>query len=656
MHKEREMSSLYISESYSQFVPVKIRNIFILLGIMSVNPVINKNDRIGNASIPKKRIYPLRMETLPDEANDKEVNKDMNIVTSTQNPRRQSIDISKKDMPSSQESFVPNTDGFENDQDFRFKRHKLPKGKGMQSLGERLDNLQDMKRAKWMDNFDSSIRNTYDGNNHDRVKPSRNTNMNKKNNNDIDLPSSRPNLNMDQIPYLGASQWQQSQSQQPMYYIPIPTSPMYNSQMPMGSIPPQYMSQGIPMIPNSSIQPFYPSQSIPSSSQLLPPPQLNANNLQYTQNTRNNRRSLAEQRGRRLSIISNRDQTMISPHRDVPENQFYRYLGHIPGDPDLQLRQLYSWCAIRSFERMRHDLKSQEKFSDALPHNFIENKNIALSIIQNFVDNLRRGQIDVDWNAEDRSDIERYKEKPRDNSFNELDEPEDTILKNLFRDNDEEDENTDISNEEHEDMRHNDGTESNDTRSESFYYTGINVKKVPRTNDKRINQNDVEIVSQPQRKANTMRKKELPLLPNSKNIKNEQNLMILTEKVDSLKKELKDWIDILDNHNIQEDMRNDLKSLHTDVDTEAIERELEEKTSVPHFLSTEDLEKDLVNRMNKLQLHTHLIKSHSDLLRDTTSNRVKQLLNEFRRREKPKGETVDSKLLLRELSESLTKL
>ena len=620
---------------------------------MSVDPVTNKNDRIGNTSIPRKRIYPLRMETLPDEPNNKEVNKDTNVVTSTQNPRRQSINVLKKNIPSSQDTSVPNTDGFEDDQDFRFKRHKLPKGKGMQSLGERLDNLQDMKRAKWMDNFDSSIRNTRDRNSRDRVKSGRNNNKN-----DIDMPSSRPNLNMDQIPYLGASQWQQqSQPQQPMYYIPVPTSPMYNSQMPVGSIPPQYMSQGIPIIPNSSIQPFYPSQSIPSSSQLLPPPQLNATNLQYTQNTRHNRRSLAEQRGRRLSIMSNRDQTMISPHRDVPENQFYRYLGHTPGDPDLQLRQLYSWCAIRSFERLRRDLKSQEKFSDALPPNFIENKNITLSIIQNFVDDLRRGQIDIDWNAEDRSDIERYKEKPRENFSNEPDEPEDTILKNLFRDDDDEDdENIDVSNEEQEDRDHNDETEDNDTRSESFYYTGINVKKVPKRNDKRTNKNDIDTESQPQRKTNITRKKELPLLPNSKNIKNEQNLMILTGKVENLKKELQDWIDILDNQNIQEDIRNDLKLLHTDVDTESVGRELEEKTSVPHLLSTADLEKDLVDRMNKLQVHTHLIKSHSDLLRDITSKRIKQLSNEFKKREKPKGEIVDSKLLLRGLSESLTKL
>ncbi|KAG0667450.1 hypothetical protein C6P45_005503 [Maudiozyma exigua] len=621
---------------------------------MSMDSVTNQNDRIGNTTLPKKRIYPLRMETLPDEPSGKEVNSDANVATSTQNPQKRQ---SNNDIPNSQDSSVTNTDGFENDQDFRFKRHKLPKGKGMQSLGERLDNLQGMKRAKWMDNFDSSIRNTHDRNSRDRGKSSRDNNMN-ININNTDMPSSRPNLNMDQIPYLGASQWQQTQPQQPMYYIPVPTSPMYNSQVPMGSIPPQYMSQGIPILPNSSIQPFYPSQSIPSSSQLLPPPQLNPTNLQYAQNTRHNRRSLAEQRGRRLSIMSNRDQTMISPHRDVPENQFYRYLGHMPGDTDLQLRQLYSWCAIRSFERMRHDFKSQEKFSDALPQNFIENKNITLSIIQNFVDDLRRGHIDIDWNAEDRTDIERYKEKPRDPLSNEQEESEDTILKNLFReDDDEQDGDDDHSNEvQQENRKYDNEVESNDTRSESFYYTGINVKKIPKRNDKRTNKDDIEMVSQSQRKTNVIRKKEIPLLPNSKNIKNEQNLMILTEKVENLKKELQNWIDILDNHNIQEDIRNDLKSLQTDVDTESVERELEEKSTLSHLLSTEDLEKDLVKRMNKLQVHTHLIKSHSDLLKTSTSDRIKQLSNEFKRRENPRGKTVDSKRLLRGLSESLTKL
>ncbi|SMN21160.1 similar to Saccharomyces cerevisiae YIR010W DSN1 Essential component of the MIND kinetochore complex (Mtw1p Including Nnf1p-Nsl1p-Dsn1p) [Maudiozyma saulgeensis] len=618
---------------------------------MSVDSVLNNdNGGVEKTNIPKKRMYPLRMETLPNLSDAKDINRNANIVTSTQNvPRRDSITSTKKDTPNRQNSSVPTADDFENDQDFRFKRHKLPKIKGTQSLGERLDNLQDMKRAKWIDNFDSSIRNTQEQSSKGRLKSA----DYRKNRNNNEIPSSQPNLNLDEVPYLGASQWQQQQ--QPMYYIPVPTSPMYPSQIPIGGLPAQYMNQPIPMIPNSSMQPFYSSQSIPGSSQLLPPPQLNPINLQYTQTTRNSRKSLAEQRGRRLSIMSNREQMMISPHRDVPESQFYRYLGNVQGDSQSQLKQLYSWCAIRSFEKMRHDLKGQEKFSEGLPSNFIENKNITLSIIKNFVDDLRRGQLDIDWNAEDRSNIGRYKEEPLILHNNEPEDAEDTILKNLFKDDDYDEEGEETQ-ENDNDREFNDDTEENsDSKSESFYYTGINIKRIPKSKNKRSDKLNTQRTEQ-SRYHNELKKKDIPLLPNSKNIKNEQNLLILTEKIEKLKNELHDWITVLDNNDLEKDIQEKINPIDIQVEREPIQKELEIDSSLHHLLSTEDLEKDLISRMNKLQVHTHLIKSHSKTLSKTTTKKIKLLTNEFKKREKSKENTINSKQLLRGLSDTLIKL
>ena len=357
--------------------------------------------------------------------------------------------------------------------------------------------------------------------------------------------------------------------------------------------------------------------------------------------------------------MSNRDQMMISPHRDVPENQFYRYLGNSHGDPQLQLKQLFSWCAIRSFEKLRHDLKGQEKFSGGLPSNFIETKNITLSIIQNFVDDLRRDQLDIDWNAEDRSDIGKYKEKLGTVNSLEHDEAEDTILKNLFKDDDEDEDEQDDDEEGDQIERGREDDESteynSDAKSESFYYTGIGIKRIPKIKNKRSNKLDAQKTEQSQH-HNELKKKDIPLLPNSKNIKNEQNLLILTEKVEKLTNELNDWITVLDNKDLEEHIRGKINTKDIQLEREPIQRELESNSSLVHMLSIDDIEKDLVSRMNKLQVHTHLIKAHSNILSKTTTNKIKLLTNEFRNREKPKGDGIDSKQLLRGLSETLTKL
>lgn len=579
---------------------------------MSVN-----TENSSGGSIPRKRVYPLKMETLPMASDGKEIKESQNIATSTQKQNQEpepepepNIDMNEKESQNS------TTSDFENDYDFRFKRHKINKINGVPSLGERLDNLQDMKKAKWVENFDSSMPRVYSQN----ISSTRKDKYNNPQYND--LPSSQPNVNMGEIPYLGANQWQQ-----PIYYIPMPASPLYASQLPGGTIPSQYINQSMPVLPNSSLQPFYPQPSIPGSSQLLPPPQLNSANLQYVLRTRHDRKSIAEQRGRRLSIMSNRDQTVISPHNDVPEDQFYRHLGNTSFAPNLQLKQLFTWCTIRGLEKMRHDSKDQEKFDDGLSESFVETKWIALSIIGEFVDDLRRGHIDIDWEAEDLSEISK-KEIGNDDK---QEEAEDTVLRNLFADDDD-----------------SESSENNTSKDLTYYYTGLGVKKITK---KKSWTSKTEATLQTDKDIENNEKKEKPLLPNSKNVKNEQNLMILVEKVDKLKKEIEDWIEVLDNQKPEVEWES-MSNLQKD-DVDKIKEDIEQKSSTDDLLSIKDLEQDLVDRMNRLAVHSHLIKSHSEILSKTTSKNVRILSKEFMYRESVQKKTTEPKLLLRGLSQTL---
>lgn len=573
----------------------------------------------------RKRVYPLRMETLPDTEDPKASNISPNIVTSTQTNRP--IDNqSQRDIDTSGNlNDDTSNNEFEQDHDFRFKRHKSSKVKGVPSLGERLDNLQGMKKAKWVDNFDSSLPNE------NRTDVARDIPEDEERNLRNELPSSQPKLNLQSAPQLDHSQWQQQQSQQPIYYIPVPTSPVYGSQMPMGPMGSQYM------VPNSSMQPFYQAQMVPGSSQLLPPPHLNSTNLQYTQRTRNNRRSIAEQRGRRLSIMSNRDQTIISPHKDIPENQFYRYLAPQESS-EMQLAQLYSWCAMRSYNKMRHELRSQEKFNDALPEDFVDTKNVALSIIKDFVDDLRSGRLDIDWNAEDEEDVRQYRDEIRQNQTEEV---EDTVLKNLFKDDEE-----DV-----DDDGHGENTETSDTRSESYYYTGFDVKRIPGFKHKSNKKKGIQSIN-PHVKAKL---EKMPLLPNSKNIKNEQNLVLLQEKVAKLKRELADWVGVLDNQNLKDEWTELTQAQNRLSEESASKKEGVPADDMAGLLTVSDLEKDLAERMSNLRVHAHLISTHSDMLAKTTTWKQDVLSREVSLREERASQEVNSKQLLRGLSDALAK-
>ena len=287
---------------------------------------------------------------------------------------------------------------------------------------------------------------------------------------------------------------------------------------------------------------------------------------------------------------------------------------------------------------MRHELRSQEKFNDALPEDFVDTKNVALSIIKDFVDDLRSGRLDIDWNAEDEEDVRQYRDEIRQNQTEEV---EDTVLKNLFKDDEE-----DV-----DDDGHGENTETSDTRSESYYYTGFDVKRIPGFKHKSNKKKGIQSIN-PHVKAKL---EKMPLLPNSKNIKNEQNLVLLQEKVAKLKRELADWVGVLDNQNLKDEWTELTQAQNRLSEESASKKEGVPADDMAGLLTVSDLEKDLAERMSNLRVHAHLISTHSDMLAKTTTWKQDVLSREVSLREERASQEVNSKQLLRGLSDALAK-
>lgn len=323
----------------------------------------------------------VKMQTLPTESD--VLKSAPNLQTSSQQGEE---DEYYKKAPSS----------FEIDDDFRFKRHR---GKASNQLGERLDNLQELQNAKWVENFNSSLNQM----------------------GHLQSPQRIPMSHMQQIP--------NSQYVPYMYYYPMPA--------PIVSLPPtspqrsgeNFPSQNGGIYGNSSIQPFYPHFGSLHNGQLMPPPTLyppphySTHNNTRNQITREKKKHLMSQRGKRLSIISfkdDNDRTIISPHKDVPETDFYRHIANNSFGHDLQVRQLFNWCLVRSLKNLEQDT-DREGISD-VKNTDLNHKIIAFDILREFVQELRKGKVDLDWDSREISDQEQ--------SIME----EDTELQDLFDD------------------------------------------------------------------------------------------------------------------------------------------------------------------------------------------------------------------------------
>ncbi|SCW01141.1 LAFE_0D05996g1_1 [Lachancea fermentati] len=353
----------------------------------------------------KQRIHGLKMQTLPLSS---ELKNNDEIKTTGESEEDRDDEYSRNNPQSS----------FEKDEDFKFKRHRSKNG-GVSSLGERLDNLQELERARWMDNFNSSV------------------NIDKHRGKSLEESPQRvatvqpPHMAPPYMPY--------------MYYYPIPPMmPMTTSPtrpvISQGNEASHYLnsSQGYP---NTSTQPFLPIP--PPSGQLMPPPPLYPNyspysyyqsadseQLKKTRQRREKRKSVMEQRGRRLSMLSFQDNShIISPHKDVPEEDFYRHIANTSFGQDLQIRQLFNWCFIRALRKRETVNASQKKVKEGPDETYVDPNKIAMVIMKEFVHELRKGLIQIDWEAEN-NDIQLNDKQ----SY----EEEDTELRELFDDDEEE--------------------------------------------------------------------------------------------------------------------------------------------------------------------------------------------------------------------------
>ncbi|SCU84998.1 LAFA_0D13278g1_1 [Lachancea sp. 'fantastica'] len=452
---------------------------------------------------------------------------------------------------------------FERDDEFKFKRHKHRHNAGTASLGERLDNIQELQNARWMDNFNSSANFERHGRSSQREFSSQDSQRQQQ-----QQQQQQSVLPLQAQPYMPY-----------MYYYPyappmvhpVPASPVRASEQENMQ---QYVSssQGYP---NTSTQPFLPPLP-PQNSQLMPPPPLypnysgynyyndmQRNAAQRSQQRREKRRSLMAQRGRRLSMLSIQDNShIVSPHKDVPEHDFYRHIANTSFGQDLQIRQLFSWCFIRclrKWESREHQGSPQKSHTQG--ESYVDPKRIALVIIKEIVDDLRKGKMDINWDADDSTegateDNSRYHE-------------EDTELRELFDDDD-------------------DDEDSSEQRVR---------KKVKRRAPQQILK-----------------------LPNEKNIQNAKNLEVLQKQIDALDDEVKQWIQELDEPDKSTECENFKESLGK-LREELQEQPFDDASKDP----IPELERDLRIRMERLYSISHLLQSNSKLLSETSQRKLREL-------------------------------
>ncbi|CAI4392185.1 CFA_G0027220.mRNA.1.CDS.1 [Saccharomyces cerevisiae] len=544
-----------------------------------------------------KQVYPLRMETIP-------------ILESDSKATLQSNEPTQKD--------EEETEYFENKQsvsnlspDLKFKRHKNKHIQGFPTLGERLDNLQDIKKAKRVENFNSSAPIADDNHSGDATANA----------------TANVNASAMPAPYMPYYYYYHPMNAPTPAMIPYPGSPMHS------------------IMPNSSLQPFYSQataaggpdmttpQNISSSQQLLPAPQLfpygsfHQQQLQqphYIQRTRERKKSIGSQRGRRLSMLAsqaNGGSTIISPHKDIPEEDFYTVVGNASFGKNLQIRQLFNWCLMRSLHKLELKAKNQEEEGE-LEHlakksklestkaetDYVDPKRLAMVIIKEFVDDLKKDHIAIDW-----EDEEKYEDEDEEKILDNTENYDDTELRQLFQENDDDDDDDDDE---------------------------VDYSEIQRS-----------------RRKFSERRKALPkepkkLLPNSKNVENTKNLSILTSKVNAIKNEVKEWAVTLDTS------RPDLEWQElTSFSSQPLEPLSD--TEEPD-LAIADVETKLETKVDELRYQSHILNSHSLALNEITNSKVNKLNIETMRKissetDDDHSQVINPQQLLKGLSLSFSK-
>lgn len=649
----------------------------------------------GNVS--RKHVYPLKMETLPlnDPAHG---SKDNDVIQSTVQdlPKESEIEISpnriittitqndlqsktskrrgRDDSGYNNKNNKNNNNTEENDESFRFKRHK--NRSGVPTLGERLDLLKHKVPPKRMENFDSSFpiqpssQNDNDKNNdNDRIYNglSKNENprtdpMQSPTSASFDKNNKQNKLNVPHLLPLNQSLEYPNQMY-PMYYVPIPTSPInshyytsdYNTNINNTSNDPNKNARPIPAIPNAFFQ--YPPSSQPiiqSFPQFVPIP-TNINDLGKQSDS--NKYSLFSNRGRRLSIVSNRENSIIMPHSDIPTKEYYRHLTNT--NVSNKLKQLFTWCAIKTYQDFKEEgsefLNKQfnhgtndTKYTKYTAPTYLDTKRMTLSIINDFINELQHGSLDIDWNPPSNPNDKINKQgretttlglknNNADDTGSELNE--DPILEELF---DDEDNISEIS--------------RNDPDNVTYYYDGLNMKKFKKNKYKQLanglKKRERDLNIQP------MSKSLQKLLPNPKNAENEKNLELLNIRISKLKDEIDEWKKVIDeNHPASEwksIMRLDGQEKGTNNVTENVDLEVTSNFEKLNK-SVSNVGLQLSERVNKLQAHSHLYKFYTESLAQSLAHRIDFFVTEFKHNQKKTIKSKNVKDFLWDLSQAKIK-
>ena len=502
---------------------------------------------------------------------------------------------------------------FETDDEFQFRRHSAKKSQ----FGDRLQEFQNVRDARRVENFNSSFQ-AGAGSQLQSQPPSREKGMGGEpmsQEQQFPLPSQLPPQGQ-MFPYPAQSQLQSPHRMIPMpmvYYYPAAAQQQQQQQQQQQrqqyAISPQELGinfQAMNQFMDSQYHEQQPQHYYPS---LMPapsfyPPQSAEEKLPNSvyqnrpslppEDARAKRKSFILQRGRRLSLLNQENQLndIISPHKDVHESEFYRYMNNSFAQ-DLKMKQLMNWCLIRTLRKT--------ELKNAQLENKSESKKIALTILKDFVRDIRKGNHDIDWESEgpeQEPDTERVLE----------DEAE---ISNLFKD----DNNVVVS----PDFN----SSPTKKRTEVELDTDEEVKTKPKTKGK----GEVSV--------------KFARIPNEKNIQNKESVKILEKKIQTIQEEVEQWSRDLSK----------VKLPHYKLP--------EPQTAVvklPDNLqltatSKEAVHLDFQKRIDGLQETTRLLSATSKLLEQTASMKLKKLNNCMV--SKTSTDKTSTKTLLRGLSRSL---
>lgn len=459
-------------------------------------------------------------------------------------------------------------------EDFEFRRHSAQ----VPTLGERLDSLQEVKGARRIDNFNSSRGGT--------------------------RGSSRSEYAMhgDQV---HDPEDQQEREREETY--DVATSMQVGDSSVKYLVPLEYV--GDLDIPRDKLVKVINTEANMSASQ--------------NERARNKRLSLS-QRGRRLSMLSSgpdKKNVIVSPHKEVPEQEFYKHVGDVSFGKGLQVRQLFNWCSDRTYTRIQEsDRKrgSAKKMGNYEDDVYGDPKKITMDIIKNFVQDLKKGAIDIDWEAE----------AEEDNDAGFTNQVDDSELRALF--DEYEDDDTRGAN-----ARRNLGYYDDD---EEYDVTlAIQPTRPERQNRKKLNRT----------KPSSGRKRKIAApqfrLPNSKNVENEKNLVMLKEKISRLEKEIEDWAVTLDSYDPHKEWEA-IKEIETD-SVNGVEDSI--------VLAEDEVANSLQERLYCLSSNAHLLDSTSQALLESLKLKIDKLSRGCTTNEEIEKKSMDSRQLLRGLAHAL---